>query len=187
MSLRKKPRLVSLKKLVRKAKRLGLTMAPMVPLDARGLFVAYQKGAFRGIPNLPDNFEPQEFIEFLDNIQFVTDVFVAKRSDSRPIAVALIAKGSTAQAQVFWAPWASVRHRVLTAVIFLGRVGRTRGIVLHVSEKDLKFVHNVARRGVLSRIGALTSVKRDENFVAYQARDNPTDWLEPLYVEDDTA
>ena len=134
MSKRNKAPLVTLKKLVRKAKRLGITITPLQDTDARGLFVAYQKGIFSEIPNVDQDMNPSEFIEFIGNVKFIMDVFVGKNADGRPTAVAFVSKNDPAEVQVYWTPWTTVRHKLLLAVLFIGRVGRTRGVMLRAPE-----------------------------------------------------
>lgn len=71
---------------------------------------------------------------------------------------------------ITWFPWASKRNRVESMVNAINELRKERLMIFISTLKDKRFYEYICRHGILSRIGHIQELYKDEPAVMFQSR-----------------
>lgn len=140
--------------------------------DLRWAYAAYKLGAFGPIVNEG----PEGFDKFFDEYTMLHDEVFIMQSETKkgkiPVGVTLgkymgptLYLGGTT-----WFPWASDRNKMECATHVLNELRRKYIVMLFCSMKDKDFYVNIAKHGVIRRVGTIYDLLTDGPAPLFQTR-----------------
>lgn len=138
----------------------GATAEPLHDDHERYLWAGYRKGAF-AVLGLPDDLSPPDFGEALDTLLSMYGGLVVASAPTRLGMVPVLMVGLVNMGAFVWGgdavrmPWASPRNVLEGQVAVVDFVRQTHRMLFTSALVDKPFWTQVARYGVISRVGTL--------------------------------
>lgn len=140
--------------------------------DLRWAYAAYKLGAFGPIVNAG----PEEFNKFFEEFTMLHDeVFVMQsvtKNGRIPVGITL---GKYMGPTLFggdttWFPWASARNKMECMTHILNELRRQYIVMLFCNMKEKDFYVNIAKHGVIRRVGTIYDLLVDGPAPLFQSR-----------------
>ena len=144
----------------------------MTEEDLRWAYAAYKLGAFGPMTNKnPEQFN-QEFYErtMLHDVVFMMQSVTKKGRIPVGITLGKFMGPMLFLGDTTWFPWASTRNKVECATHVLDQLRRDYVCLLFCNWSDKAFYENIAKYGVLRRIGKICDLLVDGDAPLFQTR-----------------